>query len=444
MENKTVRVGFARVDITPAESVPLRGYGNTSRRMSGPVLSNLYASCFAFSDGETTVLLYAMDLTGNGHVCNNAWRPAVSQATGIPVDCIHLSASHNHSAPDIDNTGVPSIPRYNKQTEAKLVLAAVDALADMTEARIFTTAIETEGLNFVRRYVREDGTYCGDNYGSGSTSPIACHESEADRQLQLVCFKRNGKKDLFLANFQGHPHRHGGGKAPAITSDVVGWFRAELERRTGGVVAYFTGGSGNQNSNSRIKEEMAATYPIDHGTLLANYACASFRYFKEVDAQKVGISMLPLTMALNHSEDHKVEDAQKIQALWLETSDNKLCMAEGEPLGINSPYHAGAIIRKSTMPDTFDITIFAIRIGDVGIAVAPYEMFDTNGKYIKENSPFATTVIATCANKGEGYVPSALGWEHGGYSCDTTRFSPGSGEELAEHYVKMLTDLRNN
>ena len=53
----------------------------------------------------------------------------------------------------------------------------------------------------------------------------------------------------------------------------------------------------------------------------------------------------------------------------------------------------------------------------------------------------ALTVIATCANSGQGYVPSLLGWEHGGYSCDTTRFCPGSGEELAQHYVDMLTKL---
>ena len=57
MAKTSVRVGFARADITPIESVPLRGYGNTSRRMSGPILTPLYATCMAFSDGENTGLL---------------------------------------------------------------------------------------------------------------------------------------------------------------------------------------------------------------------------------------------------------------------------------------------------------------------------------------------------------------------------------------------------
>ena len=438
MESNKVRIGFGRVDITPTESVPLRGYGNTSRRMSGPVLSPLYATCLAFSDGENTVLLYTMDLTGNGNVCDRAHRPAISEATGIPVNSIHLSASHNHSAPDVDNTGIPSIPRYNKQLEAKLITAAMEALADLSFTRIYVSAVETEGLNFVRRYVREDGTYCGDNYGSGSTSPIACHESEADRQLQLVYFVREGKKNVILANFQGHPHRLGGGVNPTVTSDIVGFFRDELERRTGCLLAYATGGSGNQNSSSRIKEEMAAKTPADHGRILADYAVSAFRQMKEVGACGVGAVTKEMTMPVNHSLDHMVEQAKEIQQLWLDTNDHKLCSERGIPYGINSPYHAGAIIRKAGLPETFDFSIHALKVGDVGIAVAPYEMFDTNGKQIKDGSPFAMTVVATCANSGQGYVPSALGWEHGGYSCDTTRFCPGSGEQLAQEYIGLL------
>ncbi len=441
MSKTPVRVGFARADITPVESVPLRGYGNTSRRMSGPVLSPLYATCMAFSDGENTVLLYTMDMTGMGGVCDRALRPAISEATGIPVNNIHLSCSHNHSAPDLDNKSVPSIPRYTKQLEAKLVLAAVEALEDLAYTRIFAGAVETEGLNFVRRYVREDGTYCGDNYGSGSTSPIACHESEADRVLQLVYFLREGKKNVILANFQGHPHRLGGGVNPTVTSDIVGIFRDELERRTDCLVAYATGGSGNQNSSSRIPEEMAAKRVSDHGKILADYAVMVFRRMTEVSAEGVGATTMELEMPINHSLDHMVEQAKEIKELWFETSDNKLCAERGQPYGINSPYHATAIIHKAGLPETFTFSIHALKVGGIGIAVAPYEMFDTSGMQIKEGSPFDMTIIATCANSGQGYVPSKLGWEHGGYSCDTTRFCPGSGEGLAQHYIDMLTQL---
>lgn len=441
--SKNVLMGFARKDITPTESVPLRGYGNTSRRMSGPVIDPQYTTCMAFSDGDTTVLLFTSDLTGHGAIADVFLRPAISEAVGLPINNIHLSASHNHSAADVDNKEVPSIPRYNEYLKDQLIAAAKEALADMAETQIFVTDIQTQGLNFVRHYILEDGTYAGDNFGHFDLSPIKCHESEADRQLQLVKFVRAGRKDVILANFQGHPHRLGGFHKPEITSDVVGAFRTEMENRTGCLLAYATGASGNQNSSSRVKSEMAAETWLDHGRILADYAEEAMKNFRQVSAEGVGIVSLDLDMPINHSMDHLLEEAKKIYALWLETNDHKLCSDEAVRYGLNSPYHAGAIIRRVEMPATFDVSIHAIKVGEVGIAVAPVEMFDTLGMSIKERSPFQCTVVATCANSGKGYLPSQLGWDHGGYSCDTTRFSPGSGEEIADHYVDLLTKLHN-
>ena len=441
MEKNAVRVGFSRADITPLESVPLAGYGNTERRMSGAILSRLYATCLAFSDGENKALLISLDNAGFSDFSDDVLRPAISAATGIPVSCIHLTCSHTHSAPDVGKTDIPGVRRLCKQLEARLVLAAVDALQDMAYTRIMAGSYETTGLNFVRQYIRADGTYCGSNFGNLSDSPIVGYESEADRMLQLVYFLREGKKNVILANFQGHPHRLGGGKDPTVTADVAAFFRDELERRTGCLVSYITGASGNENSSSRIKEDMLARQPYDHGKCLADDAVSTFRYLREVDARGVAATSLELVMPVNHAEDHMVPQAEKIKALWLESNDSRLCAQAGAPYGINSPYHATAIIRKAGLPDTFRFTIHALRVGGIGIAIVPYEMYDTNGVQIKANSPFDTTVIATCSNTMQGYVPSGLAWEHGGYSCDTTRFCPGSGEELAEHYLSLLQRL---
>jgi hypothetical protein len=186
---------------------------------------------------------------------------------------------------------------------------------------------------------------------------------------------------------------------------------------------------------------MLAKHPCDHGRLLANEAVSTFRYMKEVSAVGVGAVSLELELPLNHTEDHMVPQAEEIKALWLEHNDSRLCAQAGAPYGIHSPYHATAIIRKAGLPNSFTFTIHALKVGGIGIAIVPYEMYDTNGVQIKEGSPFDLTVIATCANTMQGYVPSRLAWEHGGYSCDTTRFCPGSGEELAEHYLTLLQRL---
>lgn len=79
---------------------------------------------------------------------------------------------------------------------------------------------------------------------------------------------------------------------------------------------------------------------------------------------------------------------------------------------------------------------------DSGVAVVPYEMFDTNGMYIKENSPFQMTFVATCANGGYGYFPSLVACKNGGYEPDTGKYEHGSAEILADLYVQMLKDLK--
>ena len=78
------------------------------------------------------------------------------------------------------------------------------------------------------------------------------------------------------------------------------------------------------------------------------------------------------------------------------------------------------------------------RIGDIGFAAAPYEMFDTNGKEIRKGSPCKMTFVCSLTNGYMGYVPSALAYPHGAYEVDISKFAPGSGEEFAQELVRML------
>ena len=111
---------------------------------------------------------------------------------------------------------------------------------------------------------------------------------------------------------------------------------------------------------------------------------------------------------------------------------------------LNSPYHAGAIRNRANMGVSNTFPIWAYSFGDVGFVAAPYEMFDTNGVYIKENSPFAYTFISTIANKTNGYFPSDYGFSYGCYEVDTTNYVRGSAERLADEYIRMLTEQFDN
>ncbi|MBQ7565804.1 MAG: hypothetical protein IJT18_01670 [Oscillospiraceae bacterium] len=437
----TLSVGFGRTDITPKESVPLCGYGNTSRRMSGPILDPLYATCLAFSDDEGSVVLaFALDLTSPRTAFRDRLLASIGEATGVAPERILCSCSHNHSAPDLGNDEQPSIPRYIDFLETQLIAAAKAAMADRAPASLQIGSIETQGLNFVRHYLMADGTYAGDNHGSFKKSTIVRHETEADHILQMMKILRPGKQEIQVANFQMHPHRAGGATKPEVTSDIVGAFRSEVERQQGCLFVYFSGASGNVNGHSRIPEENITPDYIAHGKALADYA-ARVQY-RDVRAGAVRFACKVLDEKVDHSRDGDVPKAREAVAAWKSGMPREQYKPIIRALGFHSPYHANAVIAKSEMGESWEVPLWAFSIGDVAFVAGPYEMFDTNGMQIKEASPFAMTFVLTCTNEFRAYFPSALGFEHGGYSVDICRFTPGVGERAVEEFLAMLRGLK--
>ena len=436
-----MKFGFGRADITPLESVPLAGYGNDTSRYSEDADYRLYATCLAFADKtDAPVLVYSLDLCVPPYHRFRDWvMPRLAEAVGVDPDRILLACTHNHSSPSLDAEQEPAIIRYQPYLIEKLIAAAKQALSDLAETTLQVGSVQTIGLNHIRRYVLEDGTFAGDNYGHFQLSPIAGHESEPDRQLQLVKLRREGKQDVLLANFQMHPHRAGGSKKYLMSADIIGAFREEMEK-DGCLFAYFTGGSGNVNGHSRIKEENLTADHQEHGKALSAYARQA--RFVPAAAGAVQYAARTVSLPVDHSKDHLVPICKEIQVLWAKNHAHTDYRPVSDAHGIRNIYHADAIIFKSEMEQTLDIPIWALTIGDVAFVAAPYEMFDTNGREIKEGSPFKMTFVLTCTNERYAYIPSALGFRNGGYSADLCRFAPGAGELLVDNYVNLLKELK--
>ena len=61
MENKTLYAGYSKCLLTPDFEVSLAGYGDDLRRRSEGVASDIYMTCVAVANEETTVLLLTAD-----------------------------------------------------------------------------------------------------------------------------------------------------------------------------------------------------------------------------------------------------------------------------------------------------------------------------------------------------------------------------------------------
>ena len=445
--NTNLRVGFARVDVSPLESVPLEGYGNVHTRMSQGILDPIMATCIAFTDGnDNTLLLFTIDhCVISGYI----WPSAIEQIStkyGLGSSAVVLAGTHTHSSPACWHEITRE--KYNDYMISQLVLAADQAMADRSEATMEIARTKNEGLNFVRHYLMEDGTVAGDNFGDYKTKKIIRSITEPDRNIQLLKLVRPGKKDILMVNWQAHPalastatSDYGKAHRPYVTADFVGVVRNIIEEKTGMYFAYFQGACGNINSRSYNPAEPVTKNHVEYGQLLSEYILKGLEGFKPIENGKVASKGVTFHGRVNHTEDHLVPQAREIQACWEAENNYRKCADMGAPYGINSPYHAGSILRRAEMDEYLDMDIGAGAVGNVGFAFIPYEPFDTNGMQIKDASPYEMTFILGYANGYYNYVPSKLGFEYSCYETNQCKHEPGTGEAVAENIIDILKEL---
>ena len=82
-------------------------------------------------------------------------------------------------------------------------------------------------------------------------------------------------------------------------------------------------------------------------------------------------------------------------------------------------------------------------MGDIGWVMSQFESFDTNGMWVRENSPYKFTICVGFTDAdGKYYLPSAYGWEYGCYEADTAYFGRGTGEAVAAQQVGLLVQMK--
>ena len=444
---QTLSVGFARIDITPTEPVPLCGYGNSHTRIHQGILDPIYATCIAFDDGKNTPLvLYTLDLL-------IAWPAFVTQVcAALEMDPSHviLSATHTHSGPECVPSMSPEAARYTQFVIDSLIRIGREALADCKPATIQIGRTQTKNLTFVRHYVQESGAYVGPNFGDFAESPIVRHASEADEEVQILKICRQDAKDILMINWQCHPYCSSSGATaygdkyrPYVSADFITGCRDLIEAETGMHFAFFQGGGGNLGPQDKLHPENVPEAHIPFGQALGRYVLDALDTLEPVSAGKIGGKEMIFHGKVDHSEDHLLPLTQPILDCWAAYNNQPMCKKMGRPLGINSSWHALAIQRKSKLGEYLDMNIGAACVGDIGFAALPYEPFDSNCADIKRESPFQMTFVLGYANGYFNYMPSAFGFSYSCYETNSCKHIPGTGEAVADSIVDMLKQLHD-
>ena len=435
-EKQIFKAGYSRKDISPKEAI----YLSEGSYMTD-VIDPIYATCIAVYDGETTVLIYTVDVKNIDASQSEKIRMKISKATGIPEGNIMISSTHNHSAP---TPGVPAKDVVNSAwtlsiVHKEMVNAGKEAIADLADAEMYVGTAKTTGMAFVRRYILADGTYSGIHNGNKSTAPVVAYESEADDTMQIVRFAREEKKDIVIANWQAHV-AHAIGKYPhSITADLVGFARKNAEMGGDVLFALYIGASGNINLTAKVPGTKKYNSHIDVGRTLGLLVRESLDDLKKIETGKIKVSYKDCEVKILKDDAETIRKAKEVREYEEGSNEYKAML---DKYGFASKYEVNSIIGRNNAGETGSFYIAAIAFGDLSFVSVPYEMFDTNGMQVKEGSPFEMTFVLTNAGGSFAYIPSAEAVPHGGYEVYKTSYAYGTAEQIVGELLSMLGEFK--
>lgn len=444
--------GFGMEDISPEASVPLASYGDSINRMSTGSYSPLEARCVAVRDANGQLLLFLTgDVSWAPSELGKQVRDGLALELNISPDHIIVSGTHTHASVDTALTSIPSVVAFNTRYVEGMKAAAREAVADLKPAEVYVGSVNTQGMNFVRRYIMDDGSLVGDNaYGTGTK--IVSHETDADPEVQLMRFVRQGGKDILISNFQAHPHLES--KTTNYSAQTVGAIRDAVEDQLDAYSLHWQGAAANLNTHSRITKENLYTTgkyseAVRYGQdMVSKYISTVYDKLTKVRPGLIQVRSTTYTGQVNHMYDHMTQQAQLVVDYFkaghtaAQSATYAHQFVDENGLRINSYYHANRILSNAKQGQTRNMTLYAWSFGDVGGVVLPYELFDTSGMEIKTQSPFVRTFIVGYSYPSyTGYIPTREGYANGGYESDNSNFAPGTAEGMVDAYLGMLQDM---
>lgn len=420
-----LRVGAARVDVTP-DQFPVLVNGGMTSRSATEIKTRVNARAIVVDDGKERLALVVVDSCMMPKALLDEAKQLAATRTGLKPDRIMISATHTHTAPSsMGALGTDFDPAYVPLLRQRLVEALVAAEKQLQPARVGWGSAQAPQFTALRRWVRRPDRIDLDPFGNPTVRAnmhSARNPDDAtgptgpeDPQLSMIAFETlDGAPIAALANFSMHYF----GDSP-ISSDYFGLFCEGLEqhmqrRATGSQVSPVAVMSHGCSGDIWKKDYLRAA-PEAEGTIhefsqgllaIAAKAYDSIEYQADAD-----VAMREARLPMRY----RTPDAQRLQ--WARQIVDQM---GGQLPKTQVEVYAREQVLLDALQST-EIVVQALRIGDIAIATTPNETYALTGLKLKLQSPLAKTMVIELANGGDGYIPPPEQHVLGGYNTWAAR-----------------------
>ncbi|MEJ7605645.1 MAG: hypothetical protein WKF37_05130 [Bryobacteraceae bacterium] len=119
---------------------------------------------------------------------------------------------------------------------------------------------------------------------------------------------------------------------------------------------------------------------------------------------------------------------------------------DAPPAHVHERVYAERTLRMKGYPARMPLILQTLRIGELGIAAIPAEVFVEIGLDVRKRSPFPQTFTISLANGGYGYLPTVEQHKLGGYETwlGTNQVEIGAAPKIVNALAKLFGILRSS
>jgi neutral ceramidase len=449
-EDKTFRAGAFAIDVTP-ERFPISMNGQMHDQVARSAFDRLHARSLVLDDGATRLAIVVVDSCMVPQRLFDEAKRRAGVATGIPAGHMLMSATHTHTAPAVAGVfQTEPDAGYAEFLTGRIAAGVERAFKNLAPARVGWGVGQDPSQVFCRRWLMKPGTAQTNPFGGtrddraqmhpGYQNPNALRPTgPVDPDISLLSVQSpDGRPIALLANYG--MHYAGYGIPPGTASaDYFGRFAERIKGLIGAGDADppFVGIMSNGPcAETHCYDYSKPRQPVDIHSVADSVAHAALAAYKKIeyrDHARLVVRERRLRLGLRLPPEDEVARAREV-----------LEKAKGRPLQGLAEVYARETVLLSEGPKDAEVPLQAMRVGDLGLAAIPCEVYAETGLEIKRRSPLKPTFVVELANGYNGYLPPPEQHALGGYTTWRARSScleVGAEPKVRDAVLGLLEDV---
>ena len=457
------RAGASTANISPNLGDGIAG-GWIPLPVATHIHDELHARSLVLDDGKIKLVLVVADNVELPREVFDEAKRMITGETGIPKERILMSSTHTHSSTwageeinppepslSIRNKTAGQYPKplndYQRFVARRMADGVRVAINNLEPARIgWGTGLVPQHV-FNRRWKLKAAVnnpfgvkeMVQMNPGIGNSN-IQEPAGPTDPQVSFLSVQSTkGQPIAVFANYS--LHYVGGVPKGHISADYFAIFADRLQellkadRHDIPFVGIMSNGTEGDINNIDFRKAGVAYPPYAKMELVANDVAEEvFRVYQTIEYKNwvpLGAAQMELTLDIRKPDNQTLAWAEK--ALLRTKPDHPM-----------ERVFAERAIQLKEWPEKIDVILQTFKIGGLGIAAIPFEVFAETGLDIKARSPFEKSFTIGLANGGYGYLPTPEQHQVGGYETwlSVNKVEKEASRKITTEILKLFNELK--